>query len=201
MAQIPAEDQESAARRWYRSLPRTTKRVVAAGLVAGWLALWYVSMYALDGWLDDEGPDWTAPVPGMVGGLAGIGGVLWWQRRRMGSFRRMGEYERALKRGRLSDDADPAEWGPLLQRAQRFQRGARPLAVGVTALSAVVVVVLMLWVGLGWGIASAAAGVGAVAVAVVEVSSRRQTARIDRLAAQLPADHAQRAGPRSADGS
>ncbi len=127
--------------------------------------------------------------------------MLWWQRRRMGSFRRMGEYERALKRGRLPDDADPAEWGPLLRRAQRFQRGARPLAVGVTALSAVVVVASMLWVDLGWRMASAAAAVGAVAVAVVWVSSGRQSARIDRLAAQSPADRDERLAPRSADGS
>lgn len=98
MAQTRDAEREPAVRRWFRDLPRTWQRAVVAGLLAGWLVLWYVGLLVVNAWLDGDEPAWTAPLPGMLGGLAGVGGVLWLQRRRMGSFRQVGEYERALRR-------------------------------------------------------------------------------------------------------
>ena len=184
MARTPDTRRGEAFRRWLRGLPRTTRRLVVAGLVLGWLALWYGGLLALNTWLFDES-DWTEPLSSIIGGLTGMAVVLWLLRRRLGSFRRVGEYEAAVRRGRLSDDADPAEWGPLLEGAHRFQRNARTFALGLTVFAVVGVVFGFAWAGFGWIAVLVAALIGVLGVALLEVASRRQTARIESLRDQV----------------
>ena len=184
MARTPDTRRGEVFRRWLRGLPRTTRRLVVAGLVIGVLALWYVVLLVGNAWLSD-GSDWTEPLPSMIGGIAGMAVVLGLQRRRLGSFRRMGDYDTAVRRGRLPEDADPAEWGPLLEGEQRFQRGARTFALGVTVFAVVVVVFGFAWAGFGWIAVLVAALIGALGVGLLEVASRRQTARIESLRDQL----------------
>lgn len=184
MAGDPDSGRGDASRNRFRGLPRTTRRIVGAVVLIGVLALWYAVLLGWNAWLLDES-DWTDPLPGMVGGLVGIGAVLWWQRRRMGGFRQVGEYQRALRRERLPDDADPAVWGPRLQQAQRFQRGARSLAVASTVVTAVAVVAVSAWAGYGWVVVVVTALIGVAFVAVLDFASRRQSHRIDRLHEQV----------------
>lgn len=184
MALTPDARRGQSFRRRLRALPTPTRRLVLAGVVLGWLALWYGALLALNTWLLDE-PGWTEPLPSMAGAVVGGGFVLWLQRRRMGSLRRAWDVDRATRRGRLPEDADLAEWGPLLERAVGFQRGARSLALGFTALSVVGVVLGFAWVGFGWMAVLVTALVGAALLAFLEVASRRQSRRIERLQDQV----------------
>ena len=184
MARTPDTRRGEAFRRWLRGLPRTTRRLVVAGFVTAALAFWYVLLLVGNAVLSDESV-WTEPLPSMAGGIAGMAVVLGLQRRRLGSLRRMGDYDTAVRRGELPADADPAEWGPLLDGEYRFQRRARAVALGLTVFAVVVVVVGFAWAGLGWIAVLVAALVGAAAVALLEFSSTRQSARIESLRDQL----------------
>lgn len=184
MARTPDTARGDALRRRLRALPPTTRRLVLAGVVLGWLAVWYLALLALNTWVLDE-PDWTRPLSSMIGPLVGIAVVFWLLRRRLGSFRRVGMYQGALQRGRLPDDADPAEWGPLLERARGFQRGARSVALVLTVLAVVVVVIGFAWAGFGSIAVIVAALVGVAGVALLEWASRRQSAKADRLQEQV----------------
>lgn len=185
MARTPDTRRGDAFRRWFRGLPRTRRRLVAAGVVVGWLALWYAALFAIRLAIGDDDVGWADPLSSMVGPLIGIALVLWLRRRQMGSFRRVWDFDDAARRSRLPEDADPAEWGPLLDGAERFQRGARTLALWFTVLTAVAVVAVAAWVGYGWVVVVAAVLIGAALVAVLDVASRRQVARIRLLQEQL----------------
>ncbi len=185
VARTPDNRRGEAFRSWLRGLPTTTRRLVVAGLVLGWLALWYGALRVIEAFTGGGEVSWVEPLPSMIGAVVGGGLVLWLQRRRMGSVARAWEFQDAARRGRLPDDADPAGWGPLLDEGQRFQRGARRFALVLTVLAAVVVVIGFAAVGLGWIAVLVAALVGVAAVALLEVASRRQSARIDRLREQV----------------
>ena len=190
MARTPGTRRGDAFRRWFRGLPRTTRRIVAAGVVLGWLAAWYAFLLVVERAFDDEQAGWTEPLSSMIGPLAGIALVLWLRRRQMGSLRRVWEFDDAARRSRLPEDADPVEWGPILEGALRFQRGARTLALGSTLLVVIAAVLLSAWAGFGWTVVVSAALIGAALVALLEWGSRRQSARIHLLQDQLrsPAD-------------
>jgi len=185
VARIPETRRGEAFRRWFRGLPRTTRRLVVAGLVIGWLAIWYGALFLVNRAVGDDDVSWAEPLSSMVGPLIGVGLACWLRRRALGSFGRVWKLDEAARRRRLPDDADPAEWGPLLERAIGFQRGARSLALGLTVLSVVVVVFGFAWAGFGWIAVLVAALVGVVAVALLEFASRRQTRRIERLQDQV----------------
>ena len=90
-----------------------------------------------------------------------------------------------MRRGRLPEDADPAEWKPLLDGEHRFQRRARTVALGLTVFAVVLVVIGFAWAGFGWIAVLVAALIGVLGVALLEVASRRQAARIESLRDQL----------------
>ena len=184
MARTPDTRRGEAFRRWLHGLPATTRRLVVAGVVLGWLALWYGVLLAMHTWFFDE-PGWAEPLPSMVGAVVGGGLVLFLQRRRMGSLGRVWDVDRAVRRRRLPDDADPAEWGPLLEGAQQFQRGARRFALVPTVLAVVLLVLGFAWAGFGGVAVLVVALIGVAGVALLEVVSRRQAARIDDLRDQL----------------
>jgi protein-S-isoprenylcysteine O-methyltransferase Ste14 len=171
--------------RWFRGLPRTTRRIVGVVLVLGYLVLWYAALFAFDGALGDDDVTWADPLSSMVGPIIGITLVFWLRRRQMGSWGRVWDFDEAARRGHLPENADPAEWGPLLDQAHRFQRGARSVALGLVVLMAIATVVASMWAGFGWAVVVGAGLVGAVLVALVELGSRRQSQRIDRLQDQL----------------
>lgn len=185
VARTPDARRGASFWRWLHGLPRTTRRIVVAALVFGWLALWYVAVFAVRGAIGDGDVGRAEPLTTMIGPLIGVAVAFWLRRRAMGSFGRVWELDTAVRRRRLPDDADPAEWGPLLERAVGFQRGARSLALGLTVLSVVVVVIGFAWAGFGWIAVLAAALIGFLGVALLEVASRRQTQRIERLQDQV----------------
>jgi hypothetical protein len=187
VARAPDTGRREALRRWFRGLPRTTRRLVAAGVVVGWLALWYVALFLVRRAVQDDDVGWAEPLSSMVGPLIGIALVLWLRRRQMGSLGRVWEFDRAARRGRLPDDADPAEWRPLLDGAHRFQRGARSIALGFSLVVCTAAVLLSAWAGFGWTVVVSAALIGAALVAVLEVAGRRQSAKIENLRDQLRA--------------
>jgi len=147
--------------------------------------IWYVALLAVKRAFDDQDPSWTDPLSSMIGPLAGVALAFWLRRRALGSFGRVWELDRAVRRRRLPADADPAEWGPLLEAAQRFQRRARTFALGLTLLVLVATVALTAWAGFGWAVVVAAGLIGAALIGVLEFAGRRQTQRIDRLRDQL----------------
>jgi Flp pilus assembly protein TadB len=122
----------------------------------------------------------------MLGGLTGSLLVVWWQRRRMGGAERARQFSAAVRTGRLPDDADPAVWHPLLARERGVVHRVR---AGVVVLLGLVVAAWGLVAVVGsftWPAALiSVALVIAVAVLVWAVSART-SARIDRLAEQLP---------------
>jgi hypothetical protein len=185
VARTPDTRRGEAFRRWLHGLPRTTRRLVVAGLVIGWLALWYAALFAADSAFGEDDVSWADPLPSMVGAVVGGGFVLWLQRRRMGSFTSVWDFDRAVRRRRLPDDADPAEWGPLLAAGHRFQRGARRFALGFTLLVLIATVLLLAWGGYGWPVVAAAGLIGAALVAVLEIAGGRRSRRIERLQDQL----------------
>ncbi|MDT0277823.1 hypothetical protein [Blastococcus goldschmidtiae] len=184
MARDPDSGRGDAFRNWFQGLPRTTRRVVGAVALIGGLGLWYAFLFAVDSW-SGESPGWADPLDGMVGGIVGVGGFLWLQSRRLGGLGKARKFERARRRGRLPDDADPAEWGPLLDQAHRFQRGARSFAVAFTMVTAVAVVAVSAWAGYDWVVVVVIALIGVALVAVLDLASRRQTLRIRRLQEQV----------------
>ena len=184
MARTPDAPRGEVLRRWFRGLPRTTRRLVVAGVVLGWLAAWYVFLLLVERAFDDAEVSWTEPLSSMIGPLIGIALAFWLRRRAMGGH--VWEFDRAVRRRRLPDDADPAEWGPLIEKGERFQRRARTFALAFMVFAVVVVVIGFAWVGSGWVAVLVAAVIGVVGVALLEVASRRQTARIESLRDQLP---------------
>lgn len=108
--------------------------------------------------------------------------VIAWQRRRSGGAQKQLVLVRALKKGELPPDADPAEWAPVLERKKRTYRRLQPLgALEFTAFTA-----LAVWLassqGAVWWIF---AGFFFAAGVVVVVSSRRYVGRIERMQRQL----------------
>lgn len=185
MARTPDTRRGEAFRDWLRGLPRTTRRLVVTGIVLGWLALWYGVLFAADSAFGEDDPSWADPLPSMVGAMVGGGFVLWLQRHRMGSFGRVWEFDRAVRRRRLPDDADPTEWSSILDRGDRFQRGARRFALGATVIAGVLLMIGLAAVGFGWIAVLVAASICVVAIALVEFGGRRQSARIASLRDQL----------------
>ena len=185
VARAPDAGPGGAVRRWFRGLPRTSRRIVAAAVVLGYLAIWYAVILAVDAAIGDGDVGWTDPLSSMVGPIIGIGLVFWLRRRQMGSLGRVWDFDDAARRGRLPEDADPAEWGPLLDQARRFQRGARSVALAFTMVMAVAGVAVSAWAGYHWVVVVLIALIGGVLVAVLEFGSRRQAERIDRLQDQL----------------
>ena len=185
MARTPDTRRGEAFRRWLHGLPRTTRRLVVVGLVIGWLALWYGVLFAADRAFGDDDVSWADPLSSMIGPLVGVALAFWLRRRAMGGSGHVWEFDTAVRRRRLPDDADPAVWGPLLDRGDRFQRRARTFALGVTLLVAIPTVLLLAWGGYGWAVVAVAALIGAALAAVLDHASRRQARRIDLLREQL----------------
>ena len=121
-------------------------------------------------------------MPGLLGGF--LGGYLGMrlQRRRLGGRTRMREHDRALRTGRLPDDADPAVWRPLLEREPcTQQRGTRVTTWGVGLLFAVAWVLVAVLHDMGPLWCLVAAAVIALFAAWLRRLGGRQAARIRRL--------------------
>ena len=185
MVRTPDTRRGEVFRRWFRGLPRTTRRFLGVGFVIGVLVLWYVAIYVVRRAVGDDDVTWAQPLSSMIGPLIGVALAFWLRRRAMGSVGHVWEFDRAVRRRRLPDDADPTEWGPLLEKGDRFQRRARTFAVGLTVFVVVVVVVGFAWAGFGWIAVLITALIGVVGVALLEVAIRRRTARIESLRDQL----------------
>lgn len=135
-----------------------------------------------------DGPvTWTRGLGGFLGVLAGSLTVTWVQRRRLGGREREEQYARALRSGRLPEDADPAVWRPLLERELRSRRRALVSVVPVTGLFAGAAV-LLLGDAFGTGaLGLALVAVGGVLVVVVMFGVvRAQVPRVERLLDQVP---------------
>ena len=156
-----------------------------AGVVIGWLVLWYVALFAVRRAIGDDDVGWAEPLFSMIGPLVGVALALWLRRRAMGSFGRVWDLDRAVRRRRLPDDADPAEWEPLLEKGDSFQRGARKFALGSTVITGVLLMIGLAWAGFGWIAVLVAAAICGVAVALVEFGGKRRSQRIELLQEQL----------------
>jgi hypothetical protein len=172
-------------RRRVRDWPEGRRRWVAAVELVVGSALLYLALVGVLTLIDGGPPDWTAPVGPFL--AAAVGGCLatWRRQRRMGGADRVRQYERAVKAGRLPDDADPAVWRPLLARQHRVVRGS--LTVALALGGALVVVLLLLERGSdGHGVGLAVAAALVLGLVALWWTARRQFRRLDRLADQLP---------------
>ncbi|SDN84211.1 hypothetical protein [Geodermatophilus sp. DSM 45219] len=187
MPPSPDRGPVAAVRRRLDRLPPRRRRVVVRLSAVALLA----AAYLLNVWLlrlvGDDPVDWIQPVPGLLAGfLGGYLGVRL-QRRRLGGRQRMREYDRAMRTGRLPDDADPAVWRPLLERELHTQqRGMRVISRGVSLVFAVawVLVAVLNDIDAVWWL------VAAVAIALFALwlhwLAGRQAGRIRRLLDRPP---------------
>ena len=139
--------------------------------------------YGLDAALSDHRDSW---VEHLVGGLAYgalMTGMVAWRRRRDGGAARQRAFLAALKSGELPADADPAVWGPLLERKQRSIRRWEPWAIVVfIAFTALAVVLAVGQNPVWWPFAALFVAMDVWLV----LMGRRNARRIDDLRAQLP---------------
>lgn len=171
---------------WVRSLPPVRRRLVLGTVFVTVYGGVYLLMVFVPVWLGRPQPKWDAPLGGLIGGIVGTSGVTWWQRRRVGAML-LPELTRAVRTGRLPEDADPSVWRPLLLREQ----GAwRRLLLVFQALLAVVVVTTVA-VGLAqnrsWRLLIPALLLVIAVAGLVEWTMRRRDRRTDELLQQLDA--------------
>ncbi len=168
-------------------LPAGQRRTVVLGSVVLLLGAAYLGTVLVAAALLEEDPDWLRPIPGLAGSFAGAFLAVRWQRRRLGGASRLREFTRALRTGRLPDDADPAVWRELLQRERLAQRRVHVcvlVLVGLFATGWAVIAALLTFDA----VAAVSTGLVVAVAALVWVLGARHSARIDRLAAQLSAD-------------
>lgn len=190
MPPSPDRGPVTALHRCLDRLPRRRRRVVVL-LLAGLLGVTHlVTVWVL--WLVGDDPvDWIQPLPGVLGAFTGSYIGMRIQRRRLGGGERMRQYGRAVRTGRLPDDADPAVWRPVLERELRAQKRAMRVSTGgVVLLSAVawVLVAVLHDVGPVWWLVAAAVLV--LFAAWLRWLGRRQAARIRWLLDRTPDDAA-----------
>ena len=177
----------------FRALPPRRRRLVVVASSVGYLVAFYALMYLVQTVTRDEPVGWATPLGAMVGPVIGsfLGGFLMagWQVRRLGSSERLHQLEGALRTRRLPDDADPAVWGPLLAREQRFLRRAfTVLPVATVVLGAVVVgIVAVTAQDVQVGYLGIGAALIAAVVALLDWWGRRQQRWLADLVDQLPA--------------
>ncbi|MET0764904.1 MAG: hypothetical protein ABWY29_08560 [Blastococcus sp.] len=173
-------------RRWLDGLPAGQRRTVVLASVTLLLGPVYVGMVLLAAALLGEDPDWLRPIPGMAGAFAGSFLAVRWQRRRMGGAHRVREFTRALRSGRLPGDADPAVWRALLEREQLAQRRVRMFCLVLAGIVAAGWVAIAALLTFDWVAAVVSTGLVVAVAGLVWILGSRQSARIHRLAAQLP---------------
>jgi hypothetical protein len=175
-----------ALRGWLAGLSPWTRRMVIGGMVVSLLGAWYLIVVVVTAALSDRERDWGAPVGPIVGSFLGVSLVLWLQRRRLGSRQRVREYRRALKKGRLPDDADPEVWRVLLAREKRVHDRASRRAqvfIGLGVVAWLVIAALYDYGPLGWALVLLG---GALAWGLMQWAGQRQGRRIGRLREQFP---------------
>ena len=135
----------------------------------------------------DEPVDWFRPLPNLLVAFA-VGYLsMRIQRRRLGGADRLRAYERAVRTGRLPDDADAAVWRPLLERELRVQQRASTYSTGGLGLLlavAWVLIAVLYDVDLVWWLVACTSI--ALFAAWLRWLGRRQTRRIRRLLGRLP---------------
>ena len=134
-----------------------------------------------------DGPvTWTRGMGAFIGGLTGSLTVTWLQRRRLGGREQEEQYARALRSGRLPEDADPAVWRPLLERELRSRRRALVSVVPVTGVFAGAAGLLLAgpFDAGALGLVLAAVG-GVLVVAAMSGVVRAQVPRVERLLDQV----------------
>ena len=107
-------ERPGALRRRLDRVPLRWRRVVLLGVVTGFLGAGYLGVVLLHWLVDDDPVDWTAPLPGLLGGFIGTAGVVCLQRRSLGATLTRGQPDRALRDGRLPEDADAELWALVL---------------------------------------------------------------------------------------
>lgn len=171
--------------RWLDRRTPGVRRLVVVGSAACVVAVWYVVLAVAVPALSGGEPDWRQPIGPILGGLSGIGLVFWMQRRWSGGVGRIPDHGRALRTGRLPEDADPDVWEPLLVRDQRGHARARRVALACTGLIVVswlLVAVMYDFGSLGWALVIV---VGAGMPAWIAWATGRQRRRIEALRAQV----------------
>jgi hypothetical protein len=134
--------------------------------------------------LIDGEVNWVEPLgPVGIGLVAGVVSE-WWQRRRVGAQLLPG-LTRAVRTGRLPEDADPELWRPLLQ--QELAAGRRLVVTLVLLLGGLVAVVLVLTAVLTapWTPVLVAITLIALVGLVLWWAQRRRERRIDALLEQV----------------
>jgi uncharacterized membrane protein YfcA len=177
----------SALHRRLDRLPPRRRRAVVLLLLGALLAAVYLLTVWAQCLVGDDPVDWIQPLPGMLAAFTGSYVGMRVQRRRLGGGERMRQYDRAVRTGRLPDDADPAVWRPLLERELRVQQRAMRVSTGgVVLLCAVawVLVAVLYDVGPVWWLVAAVVLV--LVAAWLRWLGRRQAARIRRLLDRTP---------------
>jgi hypothetical protein len=171
-------------RAWWRELPPSHRRGVAAVALVLYVAVAWVAVVLGSAWLSDDEPDWTRPVGPFVGAVLGFLVVTWWRRREAGALL-VPEFARALRSGSLPDGADPDVWAAALERRRRFQRWSAAAGYAVLVLAAGLGVANAARAGWSWE----ASVVGLVVLldltALFGLAVRRERRRIDRLRDQV----------------
>ena len=171
-------------------LPRRRRRLVALLLLAALLAVVYPLTVWAQTLVGDDPVDWVQPVPAMLASFAGGYVGMRIQRRRLGGADRLREYDRALRAGRLPDDADPAVWEPLLERELRVQQRAMRLSYGVVVLLAAMWVLIAVLYDIDpawWLVAAAVLVLFAVFLRWVGHRQARRIRRLlDRMTSEVP---------------
>lgn len=169
-----------------RSLPPVRRRlVVGATLVAVYGGCYLLAVF-VPVWLGQPEPKWNAPVGGVIGAVIGPFGVTWWQRRRVGATL-LPELTRAVRTGRLPEDADPSVWRPLLIQEQRAWRRLLLVFHAVLAVLGVTTVALGVALDRSWRLLIPALFLVAAVAGLVHWAMRRRDRRTDELLQQLDA--------------
>jgi hypothetical protein len=149
-------------------------------LLFAFYAVGYATLTYLASHLFDEGRDsWAAHVLAGLAFAAVMTAIAAWRRRRVGGRQREAELAKALRTGRLPNDAAPEVWHPLLAKQKRSYEIGLPWAIGLFGLITLGCVISAvsdsdaIW----WLFAAACAAIGVG----LTVSSRRALGNIDRL--------------------
>ena len=181
----PPSERPGALRRRLDQVPLRWRRVVLLALVTGYLGAAYVVLVGLHDLIDDGPVDWTAPLPSLLGGFVGTAGVVCLMRRPPQDALSRGRLDRALRDGRLPDDADPELWALVLGDELADLAGKRTAGLATMVLLIACPLGMALVVDPAWVRMSLTAGVLAVG-GLLLWAGRRQAARLRRLLDQLP---------------
>ena len=170
-------------------VPLRWRRAVLLGVLIALLAAAYLALVGLHRMLFGGPVDWTAPLPGMVGGVIGTAAVVCLQRRPLGATLTRAELDRALRDGRLPEDADPELWALVLGDELADLRGRQTAGLATVVVLAGSAVGLALVVDPPWVGMALTAGLLVLGGLLLQATRRRERRirrLLDRMTSEAP---------------